>query len=71
MAAEQVIHCPQACTVTVVHGVNLPLLNLSVADASALMGPITLVFCVAWGVRALLRVVNSPDSTALERSKDD
>lgn len=69
--SEQVIHCPQSCTVTVVHDVNLPLLNLSVADASALMGPITLVFCVAWGFRALLRFVNSRDSTHLEGSKDD
>lgn len=65
--ADQVIQCPSACTVTVVHEVNVPILNLSIEEASALMTPITLVFCVAWGFRALLRFINSPD----ERSSDD
>lgn len=65
--ADQVIQCPSACTVTVVHEVNVPILNLSLEEASALMTPITLVFCVAWGFRALLRFLNSPD----ERSIDD
>lgn len=65
--ADQVIQCPSACTVTVVHEVNVPILNLSLEEASALMTPITLVFCVAWGFRVLLRFINSPD----ERSTDD
>lgn len=65
--ADQVIQCPSACTVTVVHEVNVPILNLSLEEASALMTPITLVFCAAWGFRALLRFINSPD----ERSSDD
>ncbi len=68
---EQVISCASACTVTVVHEFALPVLNMSIADASALMGPITLVFCVAWGIRALLRVVNSPEVSSIERSQDD
>lgn len=67
MSGEQVIQCSTACTVTVVHEVNLPLLNMSLDEARALMGPITLVFCVAWGIRALLRLINSPD----ERTVDD
>lgn len=58
---EQVIQCPSQCTVTVVHSFHSPLLNLSLEDAGLLIGPITLVFCVAWGIRALLRVVNSPE----------
>lgn len=65
--ADQVIQCPSACTVTVVHEVNVPILNLSLEEASALMTSITLVFCVAWGFRALLRFINSPD----ERSTDE
>lgn len=65
--ADQVIQCPSACTVTVVHEVNVPILNLSLEEASALMTPITLVFCVAWGFRVLLRFINSPD----ERSSDE
>lgn len=68
--AEQVIHCPSACTVTVVHEVNIPILNLSLDQASQLMVPITLVFCAAWGFRALQRFVNTPDNTS-ERSSDD
>lgn len=55
----QVIQCPAQCTITVVHEFNLPLLNLSIEDAGLLMVPITLVFSVAWGIRALLRVVNT------------
>ena len=69
--ADQVIQCSSSCTVTVVHEVNVPLLNLSLADAAALMTPITLVFCVAWGFRAVLRFINSPDNTSLERTTDD
>ena len=69
--ADQVIQCPSSCTVTVVHEVNVPLLNLSLADAAALMTPITLVFCAAWGFRAVLRFINSPDNTSLERTTDD
>lgn len=65
--ADQVIQCPSACTVTVVHEVNVPILNLSIEEASALMTPITLVLCVAWGFRVLLRFINSPD----ERSSDE
>jgi len=56
---DQVIYCPDSCTVTVVHEFNNPLLNLSIQDAGLLMVPITLVFCVAWGIRAMLRVVNT------------
>lgn len=58
---NQVISCPDSCTITVVHEFNNPLLNLSVEDAGLLMVPITLVFCVAWGFRAMLRFINSPD----------
>lgn len=58
---SQVIQCPSQCTITVVHELNSPFLNMSIEDASLLIGPITLVFCVAWGIRALLRVVNTPE----------
>lgn len=67
--AEQVIQCTSACTVTVVHEFNLPLLNMSLDEASALAVAITLVFSAAWGVRALLRLNNSPD--VLERSSHE
>ncbi|MGE8445689.1 MAG: hypothetical protein ACN6O1_05690 [Comamonas sp.] len=69
--AEQVIHCPSTCTVTVVHEVALPLLNLSIDDAALLMPSITLVLCVAWGFRVLLRFINSPDETSTGRKEDD
>lgn len=69
--AEQVIHCPSTCTVTVVHEVAVPLLNLSIEDAASLMTPITIVLCVAWGFRVLLRFIYSPDNTSIERSQDD
>ena len=69
--ADQVIQCPSSCTVTVVHEVNLPILNLTFEQATCLMTAITLVFCVAWGFRALLRFINSPDNITTERTSDD
>lgn len=69
--AEQIIQCTSACTVTVVHDVNLPLLNLTLDQAAVLMIPITLVFCVAWGFRATLRFINSPDNSTSERAISD
>lgn len=61
MAEAQIIQCPMQCTITVVHEFNNPLLNLSLDDAAALMPSITLVFCLAWGIRTLLRFINSRD----------
>ena len=48
------------------HEFNNPLLNLSLDDAAALMPSITLVFCLAWGIRAMLRLINSR-----EKENDD
>lgn len=61
MTDAQIIQCPTQCTITVVHEFNNPLLNLSLDDAAALMPSITLVFCLAWGIRTLLRFINSRD----------
>ncbi len=61
MAEAQIIHCPTQCTITLVHEFNNPLLNLSLDDAAALIPSITLVFCLAWGIRTLLRFINSRD----------
>lgn len=61
MTDAQIIQCPTQCTITVVHEFNNPLLNLSLDDAAALIPSITLVFCLAWGIRTLLRFINSRD----------
>ena len=66
MQEPQIIQCSTECTITVVHEFNNPLLNLSLDDAAALMPAITLVFCLAWGIRAMLRLLNSR-----EKENDD
>ncbi len=58
MADPQTITCDSACTVTVVHELALPVLDLSTSDAAQISGAVLLVWAVGWGFRALYRALN-------------
>lgn len=58
---EQVIHCEQACTVTVQHEITLPVLNLSPQEGAQIASAILAVWAVAWAFRMLIRTLKTSD----------
>lgn len=58
MADPTVIECPSACTVTVVHELSLPPLQLDTADGAAIAGAVLAVWAVGWAFRMLIRALN-------------
>lgn len=58
MADPQVIQCAGACTVTVVHELALPVLNLSTDDAALISSAVLLVWVVGYAFRMLIRTLN-------------
>lgn len=67
MADPVVIECPGTCTVTVVHELSLPPLQLDTAEGAAIAGAVLAVWVVGWAVRMLIRTLhidgNSSPST--------
>jgi len=61
--AEQVIHCAQACTVTVQHEFSIPLLSISTADAAQIAFAVVAVWAVGFGVRVLIQTLRTGDSS--------
>lgn len=59
--AEQTIQCTGTCTVTVVHEISLPVLDLSPAEAAQISSAILLVWAVGYGFRALIQALKSTD----------
>lgn len=57
MADPIVIDCVGACTVTVVHELSIPPLQLSPAEASQIAAPILVLWAIAWGVRQVIRLI--------------
>ena len=58
MADPTVIDCATACTVTVVHELSLPPLQLDTADGAAIAGAVLAVWAVGWAFRMLIRALN-------------
>ncbi len=58
MADPVVIDCSTPCTVTVVHDLALPPLQLDTADAGLIAGAILIVWATAYGFRVLIRALN-------------
>jgi len=62
VAEPVVIDCAGACTVTVVHELSLPPLQLTAEEGAQVAGAILLVWAAGFGVRMLARAMNSADS---------
>lgn len=58
MADPTYIQCPGACTVTVVHELSLPPLQLDTADGAAIAGAVLAVWAVAYAFRMVIRALN-------------
>lgn len=61
MADPTTINCPSACTVTVVHELSLPPLQLTPAEGAQIAGSILAVWAVGWGFRTLIRHLKTSD----------
>lgn len=66
---EQTIQCTGACTVTVVHEITLPVLNLELADGAAISSAILLVWGVGWAFRALIQTLKNTDGNSTQESE--
>ena len=68
MADPFVIDCSSQCTVTVVHELSLPPLQLTPAEGGQIAGAILGVWVVGWGVRQLIRLIQTsgPDESDRE-----
>lgn len=61
MAEPTTINCPSTCTVTVVHELSLPPLQLTGAEGAQIAGAILAVWAVGWGFRILIRHLKTSD----------
>lgn len=66
MAEPIQINCGSACTVTVVHDLSIPPFQLSLAEGAQIASAILAVWAVAWGIRTLIRVLNSDGNPTSE-----
>lgn len=53
-----VISCVDACTVTVIHELSLPPLQLSPAEGALIAGAILAIWAIGFGFRALIRTLS-------------
>lgn len=60
MGEPTVVTCGTACTVTVVHELSLPPLQLSTEEGAQIAVAVLSVWVVGWGVRQLIRLIQTP-----------
>lgn len=68
MADPVYIGCASECTVTVVHELSLPPLQLDTADGAAIAAAVLGVWSVGFGIRMLIRAVRVDEAPS--RSDD-
>ena len=57
MADPQIIQCASACTVTVVHELTFPLLEITHEQGEQIALAIVSVWAVAWGIRQVILTI--------------
>lgn len=66
MAEPTVIDCATACTVTVVHELSLPPLQLDAAGGASIASAILAIWALGWGFRVLIQVLKNTDGNSTE-----
>lgn len=66
MADPVVIDCSSACTVTLVHELSLPPLQLDAAAGAAISGAILLIWGVGWAFRTLIQTLKYTDGNSTQ-----
>lgn len=61
MADPVIIDCATACTVTVVHELSLPPLQLDAAEGAAIAGAVLAIWAIGWAFRALIQTLRNTD----------
>lgn len=61
MADPTVIECASTCTVTVVHELSLPPLQLTAEEGAQIAGAILAIWALGWGFRVLLQTLKKTD----------
>lgn len=63
MADPTVIECASTCTVTVVHELSLPPLQLTPEEGAQIAVAVLTVWAVGWAVRQLTKLIQTPGPT--------
>lgn len=66
MADPQIIECSTACTVTVVHELSLPPLQLDAAEGAAIASAVLAIWAIGWAFRMLIQTLNIDGKTTSE-----
>jgi hypothetical protein len=61
MADPTTITCTSACTVTLVHQFDIPLLSLSPEEGAQISSAILLVWAAGWAFRVLIQALRTSD----------
>lgn len=61
MPDPSVIECTTACTVTVVHELSLPPLQLDAVEGAMIASAILAIWAIGFGFRALIRTLKNTD----------
>jgi len=69
MADPTTIECSASCTVTVVHELSLPPLQLTTAEGAQIAGAVLAVWAVGFGIRMLARTLSSSDGITNHESE--
>lgn len=69
MADPITIDCSSACTVTVVHELSIPPLQLDVDGAAQVAAAILLVWAAGWVFRIFVRAIRDTDGNTVEEEK--
>jgi len=64
VADPVVIECTTACTVTVVHELSLPPLQLSADEGAVIASAILAIWAIGWGFRALIQTLKHTDGNS-------
>lgn len=66
MADPSIIECATACTVTVVHEISIPILDLSLEDGGAIAGAVLAVWAVGYAFRAIAQTISGGNPSTKE-----
>lgn len=66
MPEPTVIECATACTVTVVHELSLPPLQLDAVAGAAIASAIIAIWAMGWGFRVLIQTLKNTDGNSTE-----
>ncbi|KQW25565.1 hypothetical protein ASC83_05155 [Acidovorax sp. Root402] len=70
MADPTVIDCPSTCTVTVVHELSLPPLQLTAEEGAAIAGAVLAVWAVGYAFRMAIRALNIDGNSSTQSEEN-